>query len=57
MADKIHQEGVQTRAEISQDVKNEGKLTREAIQQTMNTAGELLNLLHGHIYNAVNVMC
>ena len=43
VADKIHQEGAQTRAEISQ-----------VIRQTMGISGKLLDLLPSHIHNVVN---
>ena len=53
VVDKISQEGARTRAEISQDVKKEGELTREVIRQT---SGKLLSVLHRYIDNAVNTM-
>ena len=56
VVDKIHQEGAQTRTEISQDVKKEGELTRVAIRQTMRTSGKLFSLLPRYIYDAVNVV-
>ena len=49
VVDEIHQ----ARAEISQDVKKEGELTREVIRQT---SGKLLSVLHRYIDNAVNAM-
>ena len=45
VVDEIHQ----ARAEISQDVKNDGELTREAIRQTMSTSGKLIGLLPSYI--------
>ena len=53
VVDKISQEGARTRAEISQDVKKEGELTREVIRQT---SGKLLSVLHRYINNAINAM-
>ena len=53
VVDKISQEGARTRAEISQDVKKEGELTREVIRQT---SGKLLSVLHRYMDNVVNVM-
>ena len=42
--------------EITQDVKKEGELTREAILQMTSNAGKLLNFLPSHIYNTFNIM-
>ena len=53
VVDEIHQEGARTRSVISQDVKKEGELTREAIRQT---SGKLLSVLHRYIDNVVNAM-
>ena len=56
VADEIRREGAHIRAEISHEIKEEGKLTREAIQQTMFSLGKFLDGLSSHFSNIINVV-
>ena len=51
----MHNSVVEGFREISQDVKTEGELTREAIRQTMKNSGKLFSLLPSHVHNGINI--
>ena len=51
----MHDSVVEGFREISQDVKNEGELTREAIRQTMSHSGKRVSLLLSYVYNGINI--